>query len=167
MTSVPQPDPDPIDYGPDGGHGTHVAGTAAGIGVAGSVGAGVAPGASLYALKVFGDDGGSTNLTSLAIEWAMDPNGDGDMSDHLDVINMSLGAPFGNPNDPSAISSQNAAELGIVVVASAGNEGTTPYVTGAPAVAPACDLGRCEQAGRQSSVLALHREHAGVARRHV
>jgi minor extracellular serine protease Vpr len=135
--SVPQPDPDPIDYGPDGGHGTHVAGTAAGIGVAGSVGAGVAPGASLYALKVFGDDGGSTNLTSLAIEWAMDPNGDGDMSDHLDVINMSLGAPFGNPNDPSAISSQNAAELGIVVVASAGNEGTTSYVTGAPAVAPA------------------------------
>lgn len=133
--SVPQPDPDPIDYGPDGGHGTHVAGTAAGIGVAGSVGPGVAPGASLYALKVFGDDGGSTNLTSLAIEWAMDPNGDGDMSDHLDVINMSLGAPFGNPDDPSAISSQNAAELGIIVVASAGNEGTIPYITGAPAVA--------------------------------
>jgi minor extracellular serine protease Vpr len=134
--SLPDPDPDPIDYGPDGGHGTHVAGTAAGIGVPGSVGAGVAPGASLYALKVFGDTGGSTDLTSLAIEWAMDPNGDGDMSDHLDVINMSLGAPFGTPDDPSAISSQNAADLGIIVVASAGNEGATPYVTGAPAVAP-------------------------------
>ncbi|HKE94032.1 MAG TPA: S8 family serine peptidase, partial [Povalibacter sp.] len=135
--STPQPDPDPIDYGPGGGHGSHVAGTAAGIGVQGSVGPGVAPGASLYAIKVFGDSGGSTDLTSLGIEWAMDPNGDGDMSDHLDVINMSLGAPFGNPDDPSAISSQNAAALGIVVVASAGNEGTTPYVTGAPAVAPA------------------------------
>lgn len=135
--ATPQPDPDPLDFGPDGGHGTHVAGTAAGIGVPGSVGPGVAPGASLYALKVFGDAGASTDLTSLAIEWAMDPNGDGDMSDHLDVINMSLGAPFGNPDDPSAISSQNAAEVGIVVVASAGNEGTTPYVTGAPAVAPA------------------------------
>jgi minor extracellular serine protease Vpr len=134
--SVPEPDPDPIDFGPGGGHGTHVAGTAAGIGVAGSVGAGVAPGASLYAIKVFGDGGGSTNLVSLALEWAMDPNGDGDMSDHLDVINMSLGSPFGNPDDPSAISSQNAADLGIIVVASAGNEGTTPYVTGSPAVAP-------------------------------
>jgi minor extracellular serine protease Vpr len=137
VLTVPQPDPDPIDYGPGGGHGTHVAGTAAGIGVPGSVGSGVAPGASLYAIKVFGDSAGSTNLTSLGIEWAMDPNGDGDMSDHLDVINMSLGAAFGNPDDPSAISSQNAADLGIIVVASAGNEGQTPYVTGAPAVAAA------------------------------
>ena len=135
-TSVPTPDPDPIDYGPGGGHGTHVAGTAAGIGVPGSVGPGVAPGASLYAIKVFGDSGGSTNLVSLALEWAMDPNGDGDMSDHLDVINMSLGSPFGDPNDPSAISSQNASDLGIIVVASAGNEGTIPYITGSPAVAP-------------------------------
>jgi len=130
----PVPDNDPIDHG---GHGTHVAGTVAGIGVAGSIGPGVAPEAELYALKVFGDGGGTTGLTSLAIEWAMDPNGDGDMSDRLDVINMSLGAAFGDPNDPSAISAGNAAELGIIVVASAGNEGATPYVTGAPALAPA------------------------------
>jgi hypothetical protein len=41
---------------------------AGGIGVEGSVGPGVAPGASLYALKVFGDLGGSTDVTSLAIE---------------------------------------------------------------------------------------------------
>ncbi|HMN45210.1 MAG TPA: S8 family serine peptidase [Povalibacter sp.] len=131
-TSVPQPDGDPLD---GNGHGTHVAGTAAGLGVAGSVGAGVAPGAALYALKVFGDAGGSTDLTSLAIEWAMDPNGDGDMSDHLDVINMSLGSPFGEPDDPSAISTNNAAKVGIIVATSAGNEGNTPYVTGAPGVA--------------------------------
>jgi subtilisin family serine protease len=130
--STPTPDADPIDVN---GHGSHVAGSVAGLGVPGSIGQGVAPGASLYALKVFGDGGGSTNLTSLAIEWAMDPNGDGDMSDHLDVINMSLGSPFGEPNDPSAISSNNAADLGIIVVTSAGNEGDTPYVTGAPGVA--------------------------------
>jgi subtilisin family serine protease len=128
--STPTPDADPIDVN---GHGSHVAGSVAGLGVPGSIGQGVAPGASLYALKVFGDGGGSTNLTSLAIEWAMDPNGDGDMSDHLDVINMSLGSPFGEPNDPSAISSNNAADLGIIVVTSAGNEGDTPYVTGARA----------------------------------
>lgn len=130
--SVPQPDADPLD---GHGHGTHVAGTAAGLGVAGSVGQGVAPGADLYALKVFGDEGGSTDLVSLAIEWAMDPNGDGDMSDHLDVINMSLGSPFGDPNDPSAISSNNAAAAGIIVATSAGNEGDVPYVTGSPGVA--------------------------------
>ena len=131
-TSVPSPDPDPLDLG---GHGTHVAGTAAGIGVPDSVGPGVAPGAELYALKVFGDSGGSTDVTSLAIEWAMDPNADGDMSDHLDVINMSLGSPLGEPSDPSAISTNNAAKVGIIVATSAGNEGNTPYITGAPGVA--------------------------------
>ena len=131
-TSVPAPDPDPLD---GNGHGTHVSGTAAGIGVPGSVGQGVAPGADLYALKVFSDAGGSTDVVSLAIEWAMDPNGDGDMSDHLDVINMSLGSPFGSPDDPSAISSNNAAAVGIIVATSAGNEGNVPYVTGSPGVA--------------------------------
>ncbi len=131
--SVAVPDPDPVDRN---GHGSHVAGSAAGIGVAATnLGAGVAPAATLYALKVFGDGGGSTNLTSLAIEWALDPNGDGDMSDHLDVINMSLGSPFGEPNDPSAISAHNASLSGIIVVTSAGNEGNVPYITGSPGAA--------------------------------
>lgn len=133
-TSVPVPDANPLDVE---GHGSHVAGTAAGFGVPGQIGPGVAPAADLYAIKVFGDLGGSTNLTSQGIEWALDPNGDGDMSDHLDVINMSLGSDFAEPNDPSAISSQHASDLGIVVVASAGNAGAVPYVTGAPADAPA------------------------------
>jgi len=132
--TVAVPDSDPIDHS---GHGTHVAGTVAGIGVPGVIGPGVAPEASLYALKVFGDNGGTTELVSEGIEWAMDPNGDGDMSDHLDVFNMSLGSAFGDPNDPSAISANNAAALGIIVVASAGNEGAVPYITGSPGVASA------------------------------
>lgn len=145
--TAPTPDPDPIDRS---GHGSHVAGSVAGLGVAGSIGQGVAPEADLYALKVFGDNGGTTGLVSLAIEWAMDPNGDGDMSDHLDVINMSLGASFGSPDDPSAISSANAAALGIIVVASAGNSGAVPYVTGSPAVAaPAISVAANTPGGRQ------------------
>ncbi len=149
---VPSPDPDPLD---GNGHGTHVAGTAAGMGVladgstymgpydpsayenhAFEVGPGVAPEALIYAFKVFGDVAGSTDLTSLAIERALDPNQDGSIDDRVDVINMSLGAAFGSPHDPSAIASQNAVRLGVVVVASAGNSGDVPYVTGAPAVAP-------------------------------
>lgn len=131
-TAVPMPDEDPLDVN---GHGSHVGGTAAGLG-AGNIGAGVAPDADLYALKVFGDVDGSTLETSSAIEWALDPNGDGDTSDHLDVINMSLGSPFGNPNDPTALASSNAVALGMIVVASAGNEGgNTAYVTGSPGVA--------------------------------
>src|SRR5207249_4359498 len=72
------------------------------------IGPGVAPKAQLYALRVFGCVG-STLLTTSAIEWAVDPNGDGDFSDHLDVINMSLGAATGSPFDASSVSSDNAA----------------------------------------------------------
>ncbi len=131
---TPQPDPDPID---GDGHGTHVASTIAGIGVEGRIGSGVAPAALLYALKVFGEPAGSTNLVIDAIEWAMDPNGDGDMSDHVDVINMSLGANFGpaDPNDPEIIAVDNASRLGIIVVASAGNAGNYSYIHGSPAAA--------------------------------
>ncbi len=129
--AVAVPDPDPLD---GNGHGSHVSGIAAGLGVSGQIGQGVAPGASIMALKVFGDVGGSTSLVSDAIEYALDPNGDGDISDHVDVINMSLGSSYGSPDDPSAVSAHNAANLGIVVIASAGNSGDIPYITGSPAV---------------------------------
>jgi subtilisin family serine protease len=132
---TPDPDPDPLD---GVGHGSHVAGSAAGVGVPGAIGSGVAPQAQLYAFKVFNDTNNlaTTTLTSLAIERAMDPNQDGEMSDHLDVINLSLGSPFGEPADASAISLQNAVDLGIIVATSAGNSGAVPYITGAPGVTP-------------------------------
>jgi minor extracellular serine protease Vpr len=81
---VPVPNPNPIDVN---GHGTHVAGTAAGVEVLDDqdeirVGSGVAPGALVYALKVFGDVAGSTAVTADAIEWAVDPQGDGSMEGH-------------------------------------------------------------------------------------
>lgn len=132
---VPVPDNDPLD---EGGHGTHVASTAAGIDFdpMDALGAGVAPDAKLYALKVFGADG-STNLAMNAIEWATDPNGNGDTSDHLDVINMSLGSSFGpgDPDDPEIIAVENAAAAGVFIAASSGNSGNSSYITGAPGAA--------------------------------
>ncbi len=125
---VPVPDDDPLD---ENGHGTHVASTAAGNdGVANY---GVAPDAGLYALKIFGAEG-STNLTLQAIEWAMDPNGLGDLSDPVDVINMSLGADWGpaDENDPEFQAVENATSIGVVVVASAGNAGDSLYIVGSP-----------------------------------
>ncbi|MBN1582780.1 MAG: S8 family serine peptidase [Anaerolineae bacterium] len=130
---VPVPDDDPLD---EQGHGTHVASIAAGFQVPGNIGAGVAPSATLYALKVFGAQGG-TNLTIGAIEWAMDPNDDGNMSDHVDVINLSLGGSFEQATDPDAVAADNAAAAGIVVVCAAGNSGNTYYVMASPAAADA------------------------------
>jgi len=126
---IPVPDPDPLD---EGGHGTHVASTVAGVDA--GFGTGVAPDALLYALKVFGAEG-STNLVVDAIEWAIDPNGDGFIDDHVDVINMSLGSSFGPaiPDDPEFLAVEAANTAGVFVVASSGNAGNVNYVTGSPA----------------------------------
>ncbi|MGZ8474874.1 MAG: S8 family serine peptidase [Candidatus Limnocylindria bacterium] len=126
------PDPDPLDDGAGGGHGTHVAHIIAGIG-------GVAPDASLYAVKVCSSI--STSCSGLALlngmEFATDPNGDGDTSDRVDIINMSLGSPYGQVHDDDLSQAvENASAIGILTVASAGNSSDKPYVTGAPAAAP-------------------------------
>jgi len=145
--NVPVPDPNPLDCN---GHGSHVAGTVAGVGVNSDgtpyggiynpstdpgtlrIGPGVAPSAELYALRVFGC-GGSTSVVVEAIDWATDPNGDDDVSDRLDVINMSLGSPFGLSYDADAVASDNASATGMIVVASAGNSGDTFFIHGSPA----------------------------------
>lgn len=149
---IPAPDPDPMDCY-DFGHGTHVSGTAAGLGVQANgdtypgpydtsidlndlaLAPGMAPQAQIYALKVFGCRG-SSDVVDAAIEWAVDPNQDGDFSDKVDVINMSLGSSFGTPYDSTVLAVENAAKLGIIVVTSAGNTGDVHYAVGSPGIAP-------------------------------
>ncbi len=140
VNSIPVPDDDPLD---EGGHGTHVSSTAAGMPVLDAgmnvlVGPGVAPGASLYALKVFGA-AGSTDLVINALDWAMDPNGDGDLSDRVDVINMSLGSIWGtaSADDPEQVAVNLISSLGTFVAVSAGNESDSSYVVGQPSISDA------------------------------
>ena len=45
---------------------------------------------------------------------------------------MSLGSAYGTPDDPSAVASNIAAALGVIVVTSAGNSGDSYYVSGSP-----------------------------------
>ncbi len=88
-----------------------------------TIGPGVAPQADLYAIRVFGCTG-STDEVVPAIDWAVDHG--------MDVINMSLGAPFGPGDSPDAVAASNAVGAGVVVVAAAGNKGSSPYIVGSP-----------------------------------
>lgn len=127
---VPKPDLNPLD---EGGHGTHVAGTIAGIGDGVESYNGMAPDADLYAIKVFGADGSTSDMVVIAgLEFAADPNGDGDLRDQLDIVNLSLGSGYGNPKILYAEAVKNLALGGTVSVISAGNSGAKDYIVGAP-----------------------------------
>lgn len=102
------------NYMDDNGHGTHVAGI---IGAKNnSIGViGVTPNVELYAIKVLDSEGtGVTSAVLDGIEWAINQN--------VDIINLSLTTPT---HDPALEAMVNYAYMnGILIVASAGNEGT-------------------------------------------
>lgn len=123
------PDPDPLDKGSGAGHGTHVAHIIGGVGS-------VAPGVSLYAVKVCSPITTACSGVALlqGMEFAADPNGDGHVKDRVDLINMSLGADYGNPfDDDLSLAVDNTTKLGILTVAAAGNGSDKPYIAGTPA----------------------------------
>lgn len=130
---IPIPDLNPID---EGGHGSHVAGTVAGIGDGVLSYNGVAPQASLYAIKVFGKNGSTSDAVVIAgLEYASDPNGDLDPSDRLDIVNLSLGGDYGKPYIMYTEAVRNLVKGGIVFVAAAGNAGHVPFIVGSPSTA--------------------------------
>ncbi|HEX7154559.1 MAG TPA: S8 family serine peptidase [Thermoanaerobaculia bacterium] len=113
----------------DHGHGTHVAGI---IAAESTEMTGVAPGVLLLAYKVLDAQGrGTMSAVVAALERALDPNGDGDTSDRVDIANLSLG-DRGHPNDPMARAVDNAVAAGVVVCVSAGNDETFHRI-GSPA----------------------------------
>ena len=118
-------DSDPMD---DHGHGTHVAATAAGNGVL----IGVAPDAEIYAYKVCDVEGYCPNILE-GLERALDPNQDGDYSDHLDIVNMSLGTKQGgSPFDVLSLAVDDLVNAGVVATIAAGNNGSLYFKVSSP-----------------------------------
>ena len=108
---------DPMD---DNGHGTHVAGTAAGNGTL----KGLAPGADVYAYKVLGSGGSGYSSDIIAgIDRAVEKD--------VDVISMSLGGT-GTPSDPMSQAVMNAVDNGVTPVIAAGNSGPSDQTIGSP-----------------------------------
>lgn len=144
--NTPMPDPNPLDSNE---HGTSCASLAAGFGEnAGGttyrgnydsttpintmkISPGQAPLAQIVPIRVFGTNG-STNLVTQAIDYAIDPNKDGNFSDHVDIISMSLGSDTGSEDDSDAVAVTNAAAVGVIVASASGNAGDTYYITSSP-----------------------------------
>ena len=107
------------------GHGTHVAGTAAaplnGTGVVG-----IAPEATLVAIKMFDDAGNSSEARALcALDHIVDLNTDGNAANDIDVANMSWGEhrDWGTCiTDPLHAAICAAKTAGITLVGGAGND---------------------------------------------
>nr|MCU0806926.1 S8 family peptidase [Candidatus Contendobacter sp.] len=123
----PNPD-DPGDHYDNGSssfHGTHVAGTVAaatnnGVGVAG-----VAFGAKIMPLRALGIGGGYEYDIEQAVRFAAGlPNDSGTVPlRRADVVNLSVGGPGFSPGSQAVYDQARAA--GVVIIAAAGNDGTS------------------------------------------
>ncbi|WP_158289460.1 S8 family peptidase [Paenibacillus flagellatus] len=120
----------------DNGHGTHVAGDAAGNGFS-SKGKyrGPASGAKLVVAKAFDRNGeGNSSDIVAAIDWVLRVR----KKYGIRVVNMSFGLPGVSrcSDDPICRAAERAWRSGLVVVASAGNDGPGPRTVTSPGISP-------------------------------
>jgi minor extracellular serine protease Vpr len=115
----------------ENGHGSNVAGIAAGsvtVSPLGSI-SGVAPMAYLGNYRVLGADGsGTTDLIAQGMEQAV--------ADGFDILSMSFGATAVANTDITVTATEAAVAAGRVVVIAAGNEGPDPATIDSPGIAP-------------------------------
>jgi subtilisin family serine protease len=103
-------------------HGTHVASTVLGYNLNGTPVGGVAPKAKVIPVKVLNQNGsGWSSMVAAGIIHVADLKA-GPLKDSPVVINMSLGGPVLDAAEKAAV--DYAIAQGVLVVASAGNEGT-------------------------------------------
>ncbi len=149
------------------GHGTHVAGTAAGSGASADGYRGVAPRAHLVGLSV-GEGSVVVNVSVLqAVDWLLE-HGD---EHNVQVVNNSWGTTGAfDPNEPLNEAMKRLHDAGITVVFAAGNEGpgentlnprsVAPWTIGVAAgcklyvVDPTNSSSQCQDAGGRGAFLA-------------
>jgi subtilisin family serine protease len=110
-------------------HATYMAGIIAGSGGPAGL-TGVAPGAKILPIQVMAMDRGvlvgTTSSLLAGIDRALDPNGDGNLADHAQVIVAPVSEPFAAFGDtPEALAAEGAEKAGALVIAAAGNDGPT------------------------------------------
>jgi minor extracellular serine protease Vpr len=116
------------------GHGTFVAGCAAGQSVSAPLTstqiAGMAPGAYLGSYKVFGTPGINDGATTTGILAALDDA----ILDGMEVVSLSLGGLDYVPpaDDAESIALENAIKGGVVVTLAAGNDGNGTHTIDSP-----------------------------------
>jgi len=122
-------------------HGTHVTSTILGYDVGGTPINGVAPMATIIPVKVLNQNGsGWSSVIARGIMYVAELKKQGALGSSPVVINMSLGGPVLDPLEQEAI--DYAIDNGVIIVASAGNEGTAGM--GYPgAYAPVISVGAC------------------------
>lgn len=102
-------------------HGTHVVSTILGYSMSGTPVNGVAPMVQVIPVKVLNQNGsGWSSVVARGIEYVGDLKA-GPLANYPVVINMSLGGPVLDAVEKAAI--DYAIEQGVIIVASAGNEG--------------------------------------------
>ena len=137
-TNIPEPDPDPID---GGNHGTHVSGIVAGEAIDG-IGDGIAPGAKIVGLKLYGRGGAdeAIDLLADAIDYCTRVNlgieDRGVTPPRVDAINTSLGEVWAQGSRLFDEIVEAAVGSGIAIASSAGNSGDVPFVQNAPPASP-------------------------------
>lgn len=133
-------DANPYDDGPEGSHGTHVAGII-GADTTGTNNDGVAPGVDLVGLRVFDDSGaGYFSWVESALQWVHQNRNA--FENPITAVNLSLGAAWNASSIPSwAMLEDEFAQLkadGIFIAVSAGNSFTSYNQSGLsyPAASP-------------------------------
>jgi subtilisin len=119
----------------DNGHGTHVGGIIAARNNSRDV-VGVAPNATLYAVKVLNQNGSGSDATIIAgLDWVA--ANESLVSPPIRVVNMSLGR-LGNVDDNPSLRTavQTLTEKGIAVIVAAGNDANTEVSQQVPATYP-------------------------------